>query len=196
MRAARGGVRRARRCARGSPARTRVRREAPFAFTLEPDGGPLVHGIVDVLADEPDGGVLIVDYKTNPLEGRRPGRAHRRRLRDPAARLRARRAARRRAAGRGRPLLPRAARPSRRVAVFTARRTRRRSPRASPTRAARPAARATSRPTADTRTASCAAAARAGGRCARTPRARRLRSRWCRRRRRWSAAATDDVAVW
>ena len=46
---------------------TRVRREAPFAFTLEPDGGPLVNGVVDVLADEADGGVLIVDYKTNPL---------------------------------------------------------------------------------------------------------------------------------
>ncbi len=26
-----------------------------------------MQGIVDVLADEPDGGVLIVDYKTNPL---------------------------------------------------------------------------------------------------------------------------------
>ncbi len=50
-----------------------VRREAPFTFALHEDSrGPLVNGIVDVVATEPDGGVLIVDYKTNPLEGTDP----------------------------------------------------------------------------------------------------------------------------
>ena len=50
-----------------------VRREAPFAFTLEADSrGPLVNGVVDVAATEPDGAVLVVDYKTNPLEGTSP----------------------------------------------------------------------------------------------------------------------------
>jgi len=43
-----------------------VKREAWFAFALEPDGsGPLVRGIVDVLATEHDGGWLVVDYKTD-----------------------------------------------------------------------------------------------------------------------------------
>ncbi|MGI8624709.1 MAG: PD-(D/E)XK nuclease family protein, partial [Solirubrobacteraceae bacterium] len=46
-----------------------VRREAPFAFEPEPGpGGLLVTGVVDVLAHEPDGSVLVVDYKTNPLD--------------------------------------------------------------------------------------------------------------------------------
>jgi RecB family exonuclease len=46
-----------------------VRREAGFAFALEQGGGgPLVSGFVDVLAREPDGSTLIVDYKTNPIE--------------------------------------------------------------------------------------------------------------------------------
>ncbi|MEA2167528.1 MAG: hypothetical protein QOF76_828 [Solirubrobacteraceae bacterium] len=50
-----------------------VRREAPFTFTLEPGtGGLLVNGVVDVLAVESDGGLLIVDYKTNPLDGTDP----------------------------------------------------------------------------------------------------------------------------
>jgi ATP-dependent helicase/nuclease subunit A len=45
-----------------------VRREAGFAFELSADGGgPLVSGFVDVLAREPDGTVLIVDYKTDRL---------------------------------------------------------------------------------------------------------------------------------
>jgi RecB family exonuclease len=45
-----------------------VRREAWFAFALEPDGsGPLVRGIVDVLAIEPDGTHLVVDYKTDAV---------------------------------------------------------------------------------------------------------------------------------
>ena len=50
-----------------------VRREAPFTFTLDEDSrGPLVNGIVDVVATEADGSVLVVDYKTNPLEGTDP----------------------------------------------------------------------------------------------------------------------------
>jgi ATP-dependent helicase/nuclease subunit A len=47
----------------------RTRREAPFAFALDPDGGgPLVNGFLDVVALERDGGVLIVDYKSDRLE--------------------------------------------------------------------------------------------------------------------------------
>jgi ATP-dependent exoDNAse (exonuclease V) beta subunit len=53
----------------------RVRAELPFTFTLEPPGARgrtlLVNGFVDVLAEEP-GGVLIVDYKSDRLEGRDP----------------------------------------------------------------------------------------------------------------------------
>jgi ATP-dependent exoDNAse (exonuclease V) beta subunit len=53
----------------------RVRRELPFAFELQPDPGDarsiLVNGVVDVHVEEPDG-VLVVDYKTNPLEGADP----------------------------------------------------------------------------------------------------------------------------
>ena len=45
-----------------------VRREAGFAFELSAGGGgPLVTGVVDVLARERDGSVLIVDYKTDRL---------------------------------------------------------------------------------------------------------------------------------
>jgi ATP-dependent helicase/nuclease subunit A len=56
-------------CARLAAARG-VRREAPFAFSLDP-GPPapdslLIHGVVDVLATEDDG-VLVVDYKTDRL---------------------------------------------------------------------------------------------------------------------------------
>jgi ATP-dependent exoDNAse (exonuclease V) beta subunit len=55
-------------CARLGAARG-VRREAGFAFALEPGGGgPLLTGFVDVLAREPDGTVLVVDYKTDRLE--------------------------------------------------------------------------------------------------------------------------------
>jgi ATP-dependent helicase/nuclease subunit A len=50
----------------------RVRRELPFAFELQPEPGEprsiLVNGVVDVYVEEP-GGVLVVDYKTDPLEG-------------------------------------------------------------------------------------------------------------------------------
>jgi ATP-dependent helicase/nuclease subunit A len=59
-------------CARLAAA-ARVSREAPFAFALEPDGaGPLVTGFVDVLAAEPGGGALVVDYKSDRLEGKAP----------------------------------------------------------------------------------------------------------------------------
>jgi hypothetical protein len=51
---------------------TAVRREAGFAFGLEPGGGgPLVNGFVDVMATE-GGGRLIVDYKTDRLDGADP----------------------------------------------------------------------------------------------------------------------------
>jgi ATP-dependent helicase/nuclease subunit A len=53
----------------------RVRTELPFAFTLAPGGAGgrslLVNGVVDVLAAE-DGGTLVVDWKSDPLEGRTP----------------------------------------------------------------------------------------------------------------------------
>ena len=59
-------------CARLAAAR-RTRREAPFSFGLEPGGGgPLVTGFLDAAAVEPDGGVLIVDYKSDRLEGATP----------------------------------------------------------------------------------------------------------------------------
>jgi ATP-dependent exoDNAse (exonuclease V) beta subunit len=51
----------------------RVRREAAFAFALEPaGGGALINGFVDVYAEEADGGVLIVDYKSDRLGGAEP----------------------------------------------------------------------------------------------------------------------------
>jgi hypothetical protein len=53
----------------------RVRTELPFAFTLAPPGAGgrslLVNGVVDVHAAEPDR-VLVVDYKSDPLDGRDP----------------------------------------------------------------------------------------------------------------------------
>jgi ATP-dependent helicase/nuclease subunit A len=54
----------------------RVRTELPFAFTLAPPGAGgrslLINGVVDVHAAEADG-LLVVDYKSNALEGREPG---------------------------------------------------------------------------------------------------------------------------
>jgi RecB family exonuclease len=41
-----------------------VRREHPFAFSLGADG-PLLTGVIDVLAREADGGTLVLDYKTD-----------------------------------------------------------------------------------------------------------------------------------
>jgi ATP-dependent helicase/nuclease subunit A len=54
----------------------RVRTELPFAFTLSPPsaGGRtvLVNGVVDVHADEGEAGVLVIDWKSDPLSGREP----------------------------------------------------------------------------------------------------------------------------
>jgi ATP-dependent exoDNAse (exonuclease V) beta subunit len=56
----------------------RVRTELPFAFTLTPRGANgrslLVNGVVDVHAAE-DHGTLVVDWKSDPLEGREPAEA-------------------------------------------------------------------------------------------------------------------------
>jgi ATP-dependent helicase/nuclease subunit A len=53
----------------------RVRAELPFAFTLTPPGAGgrslLLNGVVDVHAAE-DSGLLVVDYKSDVLEGRDP----------------------------------------------------------------------------------------------------------------------------
>jgi hypothetical protein len=53
----------------------RVRQELPFAYPLEPDGlggrSLLVNGVVDVHAEFGDH-LLVVDYKTDALEGRDP----------------------------------------------------------------------------------------------------------------------------
>jgi ATP-dependent exoDNAse (exonuclease V) beta subunit len=53
----------------------RVRTELPFAFTLAPPGAGgrslLVNGVVDVHVREPDR-LLVVDYKSDALEGRDP----------------------------------------------------------------------------------------------------------------------------
>jgi hypothetical protein len=52
-----------------------VRTELPFAFALAPPGAGgrslLINGVVDVHAAEADG-LLVVDYKSNLLEGREP----------------------------------------------------------------------------------------------------------------------------
>ena len=53
-------------CARIAAAGS-VRREASFSFPLDPAGGALVTGVVDVLARAPDGTVLVVDYKSDRL---------------------------------------------------------------------------------------------------------------------------------
>ncbi|MDP9292992.1 MAG: PD-(D/E)XK nuclease family protein, partial [Actinomycetota bacterium] len=59
-------------CARlaGAP---RLTREGAFGFALEPGGGgPLVSGFVDVLAREAGDKALVVDYKTDRLDGADP----------------------------------------------------------------------------------------------------------------------------
>ena len=48
---------------------TAVRREAGFRFLL---GGVLIGGVFDVIAREPGGRTLVVDYKTDRLEGADP----------------------------------------------------------------------------------------------------------------------------
>jgi ATP-dependent helicase/nuclease subunit A len=54
----------------------RVRTELPFAFTLAPPGAGgrslLVNGVVDVHAAEDGGGLLVVDYKSDALDGHDP----------------------------------------------------------------------------------------------------------------------------
>ena len=56
--------------AMSSPAAARVaaadsvRREHPFAFALGP-GEPLITGVIDLLAVEADGGLLVLDYKSD-----------------------------------------------------------------------------------------------------------------------------------
>jgi ATP-dependent helicase/nuclease subunit A len=52
-------------CARIATASS-ARREAPFSFPLDPAGGALVTGVVDVFARTPEG-VLVVDYKSDRL---------------------------------------------------------------------------------------------------------------------------------
>ncbi len=57
------------RIAAGDPVRT----ELPFVFTLDTEGRSLlVNGVVDVHAEEEGGALLVVDYKSNRLEGRTP----------------------------------------------------------------------------------------------------------------------------
>jgi ATP-dependent helicase/nuclease subunit A len=58
-------------CARLAAA-SDVRREAGFAFRLDPAEGALVNGFVDVLAREADATTLIVDYKSDRLDGAEP----------------------------------------------------------------------------------------------------------------------------
>ena len=107
--------------------------------------------------------LLVVDYKSDALEGRDPAELTAESLLDPAARLRARRAARRRRAGRGRLLLPRAARAAGRRPPTRPRTPTgsRRSCSSSPPAWSRAAS---SRP--PSRTWSCAATAPGGPRCA------------------------------
>jgi hypothetical protein len=61
-------------CRRVAAAR-RVRKELPFVFSLSPGDDArrplLVNGVVDVHAAE-EGAVLVVDYKSDPLEGADP----------------------------------------------------------------------------------------------------------------------------
>jgi ATP-dependent exoDNAse (exonuclease V) beta subunit len=43
-----------------------LRREHPFAFAIA-EGEPLVTGVVDLLAREPDGGCMVIDYKSDQV---------------------------------------------------------------------------------------------------------------------------------
>ena len=47
-------------------AASELRREHPFAFTLGA-GEPLVTGVIDLLAREPDEGYVVVDYKSDQV---------------------------------------------------------------------------------------------------------------------------------
>jgi ATP-dependent helicase/nuclease subunit A len=58
----------------GSPLReqlgdARVRPELPFVLSVR---GTLIRGSIDLLVEHPDGALLVVDYKTDRLEGRDP----------------------------------------------------------------------------------------------------------------------------
>ena len=47
----------------------RVRAEMPFVLSVR---GTLIRGSIDLLVERADGSALVIDYKTNHLEGRRP----------------------------------------------------------------------------------------------------------------------------
>jgi len=49
----------------------RVRREHPFAFALG-EGQPLITGVIDLLAEEADGNVLVLDYKSDRVAPHAP----------------------------------------------------------------------------------------------------------------------------
>ena len=87
-----------------------ARPERPFAFEHD---GVLLHGRLDVLWRE-NGKALVVDYKSNALEGADPHEIVESEYRIAAARLCARLSSRRRAGGRGRLPVPRAPRGRRR----------------------------------------------------------------------------------
>ena len=58
----------------GSPLReeigdARMRAEVPFVLSVS---GTMVRGSIDLLVERPDGSALVVDYKTDRLEGRNP----------------------------------------------------------------------------------------------------------------------------
>jgi hypothetical protein len=63
--------------ARAGAAR-RLRREATFDLPLDPDDpeSPLLTGVVDLLAEEEDGAVLVVDHKTDRIGGEADVEAH------------------------------------------------------------------------------------------------------------------------
>jgi hypothetical protein len=52
--------------ARRAGAALSIRREHPFTFSLGAQR-PLISGVIDLLAIEPDGGALVIDYKSNAL---------------------------------------------------------------------------------------------------------------------------------
>jgi ATP-dependent exoDNAse (exonuclease V) beta subunit len=54
---------------RGEISDAKVSPEVPFVLSV---GGTLIRGSIDLLARRPDGSVLVVDYKTDRLEGRDP----------------------------------------------------------------------------------------------------------------------------
>ncbi len=51
---------------------SRVSAEVPFVLSVS---GTLLRGSIDLLVERPDGSALVVDYKTDRLEGRDPGEA-------------------------------------------------------------------------------------------------------------------------